>query len=69
MTRLAVAPAAAALVALLAACAGTPPTTPVPPSDPRASADAFAGWIGLSAEGSRREFFVGDHRDGYYSGM
>jgi glycogen debranching enzyme len=54
---------------LLAGCAGAPRLPDRASADPRASAAAFAAWMALPAEGRRREFFVGDHRDGYYSGM
>lgn len=61
--------AAAALAVLLAACAGAPPREAALPSDPRPGVEALAEWMALPAEGRRREFFVGDHVDGYYSGM
>lgn len=65
MRRILALPAAALL---LAACASAPPRERAPQTDPRATPDAFANWMALPAAGRQREFFVGDHLDGYYSG-
>ena len=63
-------PSASALLAvLIAGCAGAPSREATMPPDQRPGVDALAEWMALPAEGRRREFFVGDHVDGYYSGM
>jgi glycogen debranching enzyme len=67
MQRLSSAAFIAVAAAALAACAA-PPQRASLPSDPRPAVDALADWMALPAHGASREFFVGDHVDGYYSG-
>lgn len=69
MPRFAILLAALALLLVLGGCASAPRPRAAVDDDPRASPAALGAWMALPAAGRQREFFVGDHVDGYYSGL